>query len=45
MASQIQTIKLLLIGDSGVGKSSILRRFIDDKFLPPEMQATTIGKD
>jgi len=36
-------IKLLLIGDSGVGKSSILLRFSDDSFTPNFV--TTIGID
>ncbi|CAE7553728.1 rab-18 [Symbiodinium sp. CCMP2592] len=35
--------KLLIIGDSGVGKSSILLRFCDDEFN--EKQASTIGVD
>jgi Ras-related protein Rab-18 len=36
-------LKLLLLGDSGVGKSSILVRFADDKFF--ENQSPTIGVD
>jgi len=36
-------IKLLLIGDSGVGKSCILIRFADDSFSPSFI--TTIGID
>ena len=36
-------IKLLLIGDSGVGKSCILVRFADDAFSPSFI--TTIGID
>mmetsp|Transcript_56849 Transcript_56849/g.144116 ORF Transcript_56849/g.144116 Transcript_56849/m.144116 type:complete len:218 (-) Transcript_56849:113-766(-) len=36
-------VKLLLIGDSGVGKSSLLVRFADDKFTPQMSQ--TIGMD
>eukprot|EP00300_Choanocystis_sp_HF-7_P030543 c39402_g1_i1.p1 GENE.c39402_g1_i1~~c39402_g1_i1.p1 ORF type:complete len:215 (+),score=60.47 c39402_g1_i1:32-646(+) len=36
-------IKLLLIGDSGVGKSSVLLRFADDSFTPSFI--TTIGID
>lgn len=34
-------IKLLLIGDSGVGKSAILMRFADDSFS--QSFITTIG--
>nr|CAG8438087.1 11685_t:CDS:2 [Entrophospora candida] len=36
-------IKLLLIGDSGVGKSCLLLRFSDDSFTPSFI--TTIGID
>ena len=36
-------IKLLLIGDSGVGKSCLLVRFADDAFSPSFI--TTIGID
>ncbi|KAJ2725409.1 Ras- protein Rab-18-B [Coemansia sp. Benny D115] len=39
------TFKLLLVGDSNVGKSSILLRFTDDNFLPPEETSATIGVD
>jgi Ras-related protein Rab-18 len=39
------TFKLLLIGNSNVGKSSILLRFTDDTFLPPEETSATIGVD
>uniref|UniRef100_A0A0R3RFX3 Ras-related protein Rab-18 n=1 Tax=Elaeophora elaphi TaxID=1147741 RepID=A0A0R3RFX3_9BILA len=35
--------KLLIIGDSGVGKSSILLRFADNTFSPNYI--TTIGVD
>ena len=35
-------VKLLLVGDSGVGKSSLLVRFTDDVF---EDQSPTIGVD
>ncbi|KAJ2349822.1 hypothetical protein GGF43_004361 [Coemansia sp. RSA 2618] len=37
--------KILLIGDSNVGKSSILLRFTDDQFLPPEEASATIAKN
>jgi len=37
------TFKIVLIGDSGVGKSCILLRFADDKFN--ETFITTIGVD
>lgn len=36
-------IKLLLVGDSGVGKSCLLLRFCDDQFTPSFI--TTIGID
>ncbi len=36
-------VKLLLIGDSGVGKSALLARFVDDSFTPSFI--TTIGID
>lgn len=36
-------VKLLLIGDGAVGKSSLLMKFIDNKFLPSIPQ--TIGMD
>ncbi|XP_063724702.1 ras-related protein Rab-18A-like [Symsagittifera roscoffensis] len=39
----ITTLKLLIIGDSGVGKSSLLLRFTDDNFDPDH--AATIGVD
>ncbi|CAN8202074.1 unnamed protein product [Coccothraustes coccothraustes] len=37
------TLKLLLVGDSGVGKSSLLRRVTDGAFEP--RQAPTVGID
>jgi len=39
----LTTLKLLIIGESGVGKSSILLRFTDDNFDPE--QTLTIGVD
>jgi len=42
-ASYDYLIKLLLIGDSGVGKSCVLLRFSDDSFSPSFI--TTIGID
>lgn len=36
-------MKLLLVGDSGVGKSCLLLRFVEDKFNP--LFITTIGID
>jgi len=41
--SVLTTLKVLIIGASGVGKSSLLLRFTDDKFDPE--QAATIGVD
>ncbi|KAI8891405.1 hypothetical protein K501DRAFT_319396 [Backusella circina FSU 941] len=43
--SNIPTLKLLLIGNSNVGKSSLLLRFTDDTFLPQEEVSATIGVD
>jgi len=43
MSQQIPTLKLLLIGNSNVGKSSLLLRFTDDTFLPQEEVSATIG--
>ncbi|KAJ1556298.1 Ras- protein Rab-18-B [Cladochytrium tenue] len=39
------TFKLLLIGDSGTGKSSLLLRFTDDAWLQPDEVSATIGVD
>ncbi|KAI9348718.1 ras family-domain-containing protein [Obelidium mucronatum] len=39
------TFKLLMIGDSGTGKSSLLLRFTDDAWLQPDEVAATIGVD
>ena len=36
-------MKILLVGDSGVGKSCLLVRFVEDKFSPSFI--TTIGID
>lgn len=44
MSNSFPTFKILLIGDSGTGKSSLLLRFTDDTFLQDEMSAT-IGVD
>ncbi|XP_029428669.1 ras-related protein Rab-18-like isoform X5 [Rhinatrema bivittatum] len=42
-APVLTTLKLLLIGESGVGKSSLLLRFTDDHFDP--QLGSTIGVD
>uniref|UniRef100_A0AAQ4P3D8 RAB18B, member RAS oncogene family n=1 Tax=Gasterosteus aculeatus aculeatus TaxID=481459 RepID=A0AAQ4P3D8_GASAC len=39
----LTTLKLLIIGESGVGKSSLLLRFTEDTFDPE--QPATIGVD
>jgi len=41
--SCITTLKILIVGESGVGKSSLLLRFTDDTFDPE--QCATIGVD
>ncbi len=38
-------IKLLLIGNSSVGKSSLLLRFSDEAWLPEDEASATIGVD
>ncbi|KDN40363.1 putative ras-related protein rab-18 [Tilletiaria anomala UBC 951] len=45
MANDIPTLKILLLGSSAVGKSSLLLRFTDDEFLPVEETSATIGVD
>ncbi|CAB3402731.1 unnamed protein product [Caenorhabditis bovis] len=42
-SNAITTLKILIIGESGVGKSSLMLRFVDDVFDPE--QAATIGVD
>ncbi|KAF0494343.1 ras-domain-containing protein [Gigaspora margarita] len=39
------TLKILLIGNSNVGKSSLLLRFTEDTFLPKDDVSATIGVD
>ncbi|TIB75258.1 hypothetical protein E3Q18_03131 [Wallemia mellicola] len=41
----LQAFKLLLIGNSSVGKSSLLLRFTENDFLPEEDANATIGVD
>lgn len=38
-------VKLLLIGNSSVGKSSLLLRFSDEQWLPEDESNATIGVD
>ncbi|GJE93511.1 ras-domain-containing protein [Phanerochaete sordida] len=51
MASSSQTatqpinVKLLLIGNSSVGKSSLLLRFSDEQWVPEDEASATIGVD
>ena len=42
MSSRDQTYKIILIGDIGVGKTFLLKRFIDNK-IPTETNFPTIG--
>ena len=42
--SHVETLKILLIGNSSAGKSSLLLRFIHDTWEPEDSQAT-IGVD
>ncbi|KAL9932165.1 hypothetical protein V8E36_008937 [Tilletia maclaganii] len=43
--AEIPTLKILLIGSTATGKSSLLLRFCDDEFLSPEETTATIGVD
>ena len=38
-------VKLLLIGNSSVGKSSLLLRFSDEQWMPEDEASATIGVD
>ena len=40
---EVRKAKVILVGDSGVGKTSILGRYIDDTFM--DRQIATIGVD
>jgi Ras-related protein Rab-18 len=44
-ASQPMNVKLLLIGNSSVGKSCLLLRFSDEQWLPEDESSATIGVD
>ncbi|CAO1625737.1 unnamed protein product [Parajaminaea phylloscopi] len=44
-ATPVPTLKILLIGSSSVGKSSLLLRFTEDEFLPADETSATIGID
>ena len=39
--TSVKTCKLVMLGDSGVGKSSLVSRYINDNFF--EFQEPTIG--
>ena len=39
MSNCIGTFKILIVGDSGIGKSSLMMRFVDNMF-DPEISAT-----
>ena len=45
MSSSAINVKLLLIGNSSVGKSSLLLRFSDEQWLPEDEASATIGVD
>ena len=42
---ELINVKLLLIGNSSVGKSSLLLRFSDKQWLPEDEASATIGVD
>lgn len=41
MMTDIYNLKLLLVGDSSVGKSSLLLRFADETWLPEDESSAT----
>jgi len=43
--NSIINCKLLLIGNSSVGKSSLLMRFSDEQWLPEDEASATVGVD
>ena len=45
MAVSTPTYKVILIGEYGVGKSSLFRRFMNDNFSKDNSRASTIGLD
>ena len=45
MASGVPSFKLILVGEYGVGKSSIFRRFLDNSFTTETGPRSTIGLD
>jgi len=44
-SNQPVNVKLLLIGNSSIGKSSLLLRFSDEQWLPEDESSATIGVD
>jgi GTPase SAR1 family protein len=44
-SKELINVKLLLIGNSSVGKSSLLLRFSDKQWLPEDEASATIGVD
>lgn len=44
-SQELVNVKLLLIGNSSVGKSSLLVRFSDKQWLPEDEASATIGVD
>ena len=44
-SQELLNVKLLLIGNSSVGKSSLLLRFSDKQWLPEDEASATIGVD
>ena len=45
MAAGIPCHKVILVGEYGVGKSSLFRRFVDNSFEPDPIQLSKAGLD
>lgn len=45
MNAESNKLKLILLGDYGVGKSAFFRRFVDNSFIGENCKPPTVGLD
>ena len=43
MGGNVREVKLVLLGEARVGKSSLMLRFVEDRFRPSRYSESTIG--